>query len=187
MKKRRCVRCDKTLHGLKGKDTCRSCNWILGNVTEQYARRIILKIEEEHCSDAIHWQKEIMLLSVKQKWNLLNPIDYYRVADIFIKVSCDANKYSTETPEKQCELMLHELRLVLSGKAEAAKKRGKKGKSIVAYKSGTSEVFMSFNSCKECAEFFNCSSSTLSSHINARYLSKKIPYDLRWGKDTFNI
>ena len=96
---KRCDTCKKTFYTSKGNEHCRPCMRDLGLLTEEQNKRILQRIIKDACGDAKNYKTEIFLYSAKQKWNLLSELDYYKIADLYLKIICDGFKYSQNEPE----------------------------------------------------------------------------------------
>jgi hypothetical protein len=177
--KKICAGCGRKFHTTTGKTLCRHCYSISGfSLTQKRKQKQLQQLPD--CHPITGWEKSIKTLLVKLKWNLLSPVDLFRVAHIYMDCVCDENKYSTLIPEEQCQYMLLEMSGILKGELDANNKKSKpvvkidaNGNILAEYSSmksaaSANKVFISFvaNSCKK------------DGYINAKGKNRKLRF--RW-------
>lgn len=128
---RNCNTCKKKFYTSKQNEHCRPCMRDLGLLSDEQNKRILQRIIKDACGDAKQYKTEIFLYSVKQKWNMLTQLDYYKIADLYLKIICDGFKYSQNEPENQVIYMLADLRTLLM-EFPTKKRIGRtKGKGVI--------------------------------------------------------
>lgn len=121
-----CKRCNKIYYSTTGKEYCRDCFSIVGVYKNIYYKNKQQKHIRINCNERVDkWETEIKLLATKIKWNLLTPIDHFRIANIWMSVTGDENKFSTQPVDVQCVNMIAKLLKMLSGEIEVGNKRSK--------------------------------------------------------------
>jgi hypothetical protein len=175
---RRCKNCKGKYYSSKGQEHCRPCRRDLGLLTMDQNRRIAQKIMKDACGNAKDYRQEIMFYSVKQKWDLLDELDYYKIADLYLKIICDSFKYSQNEPKNQVIYMLSDLRTLLM-EFPKREKYIKSGRSVVEIVDG--KITRTWNSINKAATDLN-----ITSHMVGRicdFKSKRRFYNLMWKKD----
>lgn len=176
----RCEKCRKKFYSSIGKKHCRKCSIELGLVKPTSLHQSMLKKMKTLCKDVHVYKTDIQLLAVKLKWGLLTPTDFFRVADIFMDVTCNDRIYSTRETYQQVELMIRDLVNLLQYKKHSRKLSPGKSKSIVQLnKEG--EVVKTFPSIRQAKAELNCSDKTiLKACAGEKTYLKEI---LKWSSD----
>lgn len=181
MSYRNCTKCNRRFYSQIGKVDCKACMIQTGDMTSEYVRRKTIRQMKNNCQDVMDFESEIKILATKNKWNMLSHIDLFRIANIFIAVTCNENVYSTLEPDEQCKCMISDLIRMLSEKeletkiviSRAVVRVDSRGRVLEEYKSMTEaakahDVYVGYvqNSCR----------------ANLEKLSKK-RLKFRWKKD----
>ena len=98
--------CGKKYSTKKGKTKCRNCFKLENDYTIKNLRNLYNRVKV----DPKPYLLDIKLLLIKEKWNLLNPVDYYRVCNIWMLILGNELSYSADAPNIQIKLMLNELK-----------------------------------------------------------------------------
>lgn len=109
MRNAKCQNCKKKFHSSTGKLYCRACRNYLNMIPNASKKRNQKNKLKRLCEDVLLHQSEIYLLATKEKWGLLNQIDFFRVANIYMLVVCNENRYAQKEPDVQVQMMLKEL------------------------------------------------------------------------------
>lgn len=175
---RRCKNCNGKYYSSKNEENCRPCRRDLGLLTIEQSRAIANKILKAACGDAKDYRSEIMYYSVKQKYNQLTELDYYLIADLYLKIICDAFKYSQNEPKNQVIYMLSDLRTLLM-EFPKREKYIKSGRGVVEVVDG--KVNRSWNSINKAATELDISTNMVGRICDRK--SKRRFYNLMWKKD----
>lgn len=177
---RKCLNCKKKFYSSKGKENCSACNRLLG-VTKpnpQNDKIRILRALKRNCEDVRVYATDIKLLATKMKWNLINPIDNFRIADLYMKITCNDLKYSTKDAYQQAEFMIAELLKLLT--ADILPKTPGNARVIVQLnKEG--EVIREFKSVRTCAKELDYAYETIQRRCDG--LKSSVREILKWKKD----
>lgn len=175
-----CLNCKKKFYSTKGKENCAPCSRLLGLIKPYIVRRSSYYKLKRTCEDVSLFERDIYLLATKFKWNLISPVDIYRVADLYIKVTCNDLKYSTNDPERQAEIMIKDLVELLELKKQLPTIARYKARSIVQL-SKNGRVIRTFNSIKHAVEVLDYTDSTIKRACNGKKtIIKEI---LKWKAD----
>ena len=176
---KKCKNCNAKFYSSKGDENCRPCRRELGLLTYEQSRRIAVKMIKEACGDAKDYKTEIIHFSIKQKWGLLTQLDYYKIADLYLKVACDSEKYSQNEPKHQVVYMLSDLRTLLMDFSVKKKRKVKHGKAVVEVVDG--KVKRSWSTINAAAKELDISGNMVCRICNK--VSKRRFYNLLWKKD----
>lgn len=172
-----CESCGKKFSTINDKTKCRLCRRLHNEISEVSMRRNLLQQEKSLCNELEPVANDIRLLNAKLKWNLLTPLDYYRVADIFVKVTCDEMKYSAQEPEVQVKLMLNDLyQLLINDQFKIKSHRGIKRAIVQLNSSG--QVIAKWPSVRSCAKDLDLDRATVRAYCDGKRKSRT--YTLRW-------
>ena len=114
---RKCTNCQKTFFSSVGKSLCRWC-FELQAPTNPYQKRKEILYAQKISPQASKYVSDIKILIVKARWNVLNNVDLFKIANIYMECFNDENKYSTLDPNEQIQYMLIELKKTLAPKFE---------------------------------------------------------------------
>lgn len=173
-----CKNCGKT-HTSVTKEYCRNCARSLGFISKQAIQNRIRRSIKNLCSDIKEFEGEIKRLAVKMKYDLISPIDLYRIVDIYLKVTCDENKYSIQSPLDQCRCMIEELILALSNIDRTPST--KNGRAVV-HINNRGRIVAEWSSIRKAALSLDYVASAIRSRCNGKKV-KSIKEDLRWKSD----
>jgi hypothetical protein len=175
----KCANCGTKFKSKTGKEHCRVCRRLLGLISPVSMKKSIQLISRSNCSDVREHEKEIKILATKLKWNLLTPLDYYRVANVWMIVTCDELKWSSQEIHTQIELMLDLLVKMLSEPVSNYTKKPSSGfrKSIKQVDS-SGRTLKKWPTVKEACEELDLNRTLVTSILNGK---KKVSnLDLRW-------
>lgn len=154
-----CARCGKRFYTTKGADKCRNCRRLAGEISSAGIRKRIAGILKTSCDDVKNWKSDITCLNVKLKHNLLAPTDYFRVAHIYMAVTCNEVKFSALEPEEQVIHMLDELwQLLMSDNVVPKPHLNRKRRGVNLYDE-LGKVIETWSSISQCAEDLDLSRS----------------------------
>lgn len=176
-----CENCGNKFSSYTGKTHCQKCRNALGLVNSQALRARIQKRIKQTAEDPMLYADEIKRLAVKIKWNLLSHIDMFRVVHIYLNITNDPEKYSSDTPEIQAQLMIKELiRMITLPK----KKPGRPSMSVCLIEGD--RVVKTWKSTTECANELGMRSTSVTKICNGgRVKGRKMM--LVWKSDLKNI
>lgn len=178
-KKPRCTNCKKIFYSSKGNEHCMACRRLLNEFSNDYTRRYVIRTKKASCDDVEKYKTDILLLSVKNKWGLMNSIDYFRVAHIYMAVICDAYKYSQNDIENQVTYMLNDLNLLLKD-VPIKGKRKRIGKIIVQLnKSG--KVIKEWPAIASCARDLDISTNVVTKICDGG--KSRFGFNLKWKRN----
>jgi hypothetical protein len=177
----KCANCGTKFTSTTGKKHCRVCRRLLGLISPVAMKRSISLTTKLNCSDVREHEKEIKILATKLKWNLLTPLDYYRVANVWMTVTCDEIKWSSKEIHTQIELMLDLLiRMLSEPVSHYAKKPGAGFRKSVKQVDSSGRTLKKWSTVKEVCEEFDLNRTFVTAVLNGK---KKISnLDLRWVK-----
>lgn len=176
---RKCENCSKKFYSSTGKTKCSACNRLLGFVKPSNYEKIRLnKALKRNCGSVHDYSTEIKILATKVKWNLINHIDIFRIADLYLTITCNDLKYSTKEPEQQVELMIAELLVLLSHKPST--KVGRPSRYVVQLNE-KGEVIKEFVSVRKCSKELNYSQVTIQKRCNGQ--KTRVREILKWKED----
>lgn len=177
---RKCKECNKIYYSSKGNEYCRPCLREKGLLSDEQLRRILNQIKKNSCGDAHDYKTEIMMFSIKAKWDMLNEIDYYLIADLYLKIVCDEVRYSQNEPKNQIIYMLSDLRTMLMEFPKKSRRKKGQGKIIIeTYSNGS--IKRKFTSIKNAAIALDLGEYKVRSLCNKKKKFTK-PF-LYWEKD----
>jgi hypothetical protein len=108
----KCQNCGRRFFTTIGKTLCRHCFAIEGNFSSSYRKSQMPK----NASKTIkQWTPQIKILLVKLRWNLLNSVDFFKIAHIYMDCVNNENKYSSLETDQQIQYMLLELNRMMTG------------------------------------------------------------------------
>lgn len=148
----KCKGCDKKFHSKLGKELCRSCNALQNNYKPGYLKLKTKRMLKNNCADHRVWAKDIKLLYVKMKHNLLSHIDLFRIASIFMEITCNEVKYSSLEPEEQCKSMINDLIKMVTEDDYEISDGHHRGRGVVRIDE-KGRVIETFRSIREAAEY----------------------------------
>ena len=128
--KKHCVRCTKFHQSIKS-DYCRFCKKALNLYSNEQQKHRARALWKKSCEDIRLYEKEITILAIKRKNKVLNYLDYYITADLYMRVLCNEHAYSTYEPIQQVDFMIEELYNLLHNPFYTGKKEkpGRKKKT----------------------------------------------------------
>lgn len=180
----KCKACDKNFYSTMGKVYCRACFAIRGEYSGNYLKNKTSALRSSMCKDIRLYKKQIYLLATKLKWGYINFIDYFRIADIYMSVTCDENKYSQMSAEEQCALMIADMVRMLDGTIEIGTP-GRIGKGVVKV-DGRGAVIKEYKSVKDAADDNDLYLSFVRRSCNEsefKGLGKNRTLRFRWKRD----
>ena len=177
--KTRCKNCDKYFKSATGKEHCRVCRRLLGLISPIAMKKSIDIITKFNCSDVKEYEKEIKLLATKVKWGLISHLDYFRIADVWMAVTCDEVKWSAKEPNIQISLMIDLLvRMLQDANIKYIKATPPSKRKAVKQVDVSGRTLKTWSTVKEVCEEFDLSRPIITAVLNKK---KKITnLDLRW-------
>lgn len=155
---KRCSRCGKKYHGTK-KEYCRICCNELGLVTRntiwfQQKRRM-----KSFVASPQPFITDIKILATKFKWNLLSPIDLFKIVNIWLKLFDANNGYDRMNLNDQISKMIADLKWSLDKEPSNHESKRKIIKGVVLWQN--EEIVKTWTSVKKCSEDLEISTSTI--------------------------
>lgn len=172
----RCESCGKKFESTTGKTKCRLCRRLHNEISEFSIKRNLNQMQANLCNELQPYANDIRLLNAKLKWDLLTPLDYFRVADLYVKITCDEMKYSAQDPDVQIKLMLHDLYQLLVN--DKFKIKSEKGKKAIIQLDKEGKVIAKWSSVKACAKDLYLDRASVRAYCNGKRRSKF--FILRW-------
>jgi hypothetical protein len=177
---KKCKNCKKKFYSSTGKENCRKCSVELGLVKPQSLQRAVQHKLRKVCADVNDYAHDIKMLSIKNKWGLMTPVDYFRVCSIYMDVVCNDRIYSTREIDAQVNLMLLDLNNLLKYKNEKKERKPYQSRAIVQLdKSG--KVIRTFASVRDAVRQLDYCDITIKKACNGhKTFVKEI---LKWKTD----
>lgn len=181
---KQCAACHKAFYSTIGKEYCRSCFAIRGDYSGNYIKNRTSALRKSQCLDIRLFKKEIYLLATKSKWGLLSYIDIFRIASIYVAVTCDDNKYSQYEPEYQAKFMMDDLVRMVDGTIEIGSP-GRPGRGVVKV-DANGKVLKEYSSVTAAAEdndIYVMFVRRCCNESNFKGLGRNRLLSFRWKKD----
>jgi hypothetical protein len=173
-----CKKCNRKFYTTKGADYCRPCKRELGLLTEVQKAKIYNQLLKDNCGDVNDFKEEIIMYSIRCKWDLLTELDYYKIAHMYLQIICDPVRFSQNPIKDQINYMLADLRTLLYG-IPKKKRKPKTGRGIVEIIDG--KINRSWHTISEAGRELDITSNMVGRICNG--LSKRRWYNLMWEKD----
>jgi hypothetical protein len=165
----KCENCNRRFFTTIGKTLCRQCFAIEGNFSSSYRKSQMPK----NASKTIRqWTPQIKILLVKLRWNILNPVDTFKIAHIYMDCVNNENKYSTLEIDHKIQYMLFELKTMMTGEfaPKGSFRRGREVQQI----DDSGKVLKEYVSLRMAAVEHNISRVIVQKSCdNGGYLNKK--------------
>lgn len=177
-----CKNCFKNFYSTRGKEFCRKCSLSLGLVSREAIRQLTKRRLLSLCEDIKIYEPEIKCLAVKLKYRMISPLDIYRIADLYMKITCNEIKYSTKEPLDQCYSMIDELLQTLMSLDQP--KHPRSGKSVVVLDKNN-KIKAEYPSVRQAAKALDYSEISITRLCDGKPV-KCIKENIKW-KASLNI
>lgn len=138
MKKNICPDCKRRFESIHNLQWCRECRKQRGIYkSDEQKKRDARKIWKNKKIDVNYWKGDIKLLYIKKNNDLLNQLDTFRIANIYMDVVASEVTYSTLEPLEQAKRMITELWNLLNNpyfsdfKHKTGRPKGSKNKAKI--------------------------------------------------------
>ncbi len=166
----KCHDCGRRFFSTKGKTLCRHCFSIKGHFLSESYRRKNNRFSKDISDVISRWSPQIKILLVKMKWNLLNQVDIFKVAHIYMECIDNENKYSSLEVDEQVQYMLMELEKMMTGNFNPSERAGRRVLQIDA----TGAIIKEFCSMNAAARELKVHLSFVKNSCNNNgYIGKK--------------